>query len=362
MSTYVMPSEEDPHEGTWLQWPHNYGWDKQHIQRYESIWIAMTQALHTGERVHIIVYNQRELRRVKNVLRTTSGLNMNQIDFWDYPTDDVWIRDNGPIFVYPNTENREDDDSSNSNNKSTKIKNDSIVVENWMFNGWGDKADWWYDDYIPIDVARDLCLPRIDIDMVNEGGSIEVDGHGTLMAKKSSILNPNRNPGWTQAHVEYYFSVYLGVSNFIWLDGKTGVDITDDHIDGTARFANSGTTIVTMKADDLLDPAEYDILVNAKNVNGDTYNIIHLPVTEKLIHGDPGVYVNYYVGNEVVIVPMYDDVNDAEALRILSEIYPNRNVTGINMEELYMDGGAAHCVTQQQPMPPTATSFHRRTL
>ena len=208
MGQYYMPAEDEPHEGTWLQWPHNYGWDRRHVQRYEQTWIDMTEALHEGERVHIIVYNRRELRRVRNLL-SGLGLNMNMIDFWDYPTDDVWVRDNGPIFAY---------DSS-----------DNLVVEDWIFNGWGNKADWWYDDYIPIDVARDSYLPRVDVDMVNEGGSIEVDGQGTLMAKKSSILNPNRNPGWTQDDVEYYFSTYFGVTNFIWLDGQVDLDITDDH-------------------------------------------------------------------------------------------------------------------------------------
>jgi agmatine deiminase len=325
----VMPSEEEPHEGTWLQWPHNYGWDRRHIERYEPIWVEMTKALHHGERVHIIVYNRRQLRRVKALLRD-NGLDMTQIDFWDYPTDDVWIRDNGPIFVYDGKGN--------------------LVVENWIFNGWGGKSDWWYDDYIPIDVSRDLNLPRVDVDMVNEGGSVEVDGRGTLMAKKSSILNPNRNPSWTLEDAEYYFSTYLGVTHFIWLEGKVGIDITDDHIDGTARFA-SPNKIVTMQAQDLLDPSEYDTLVNARNADGEPYEIVHLPITSnKLSGGFHGVYVNYYVGNEVVLVPVYEDENDAEALRILRDVYPNRTITGIPMEELYKDGGAAHCVTQQQPV------------
>lgn len=155
---FYVPSEEEPHEGTWLQWPHNFGWDNRHVQRYEAIWIDMTRALHKGERVHIIVYNGRQLRRVRKLLNNQPGLDVRQIDFWDYPTDDVWVRDNGPIFVYD--------------------ENDQLVVENWVFNGWGNKADWWYDDYIPIDVARDLGLKRIDVKMTNEGGSVEVDRRG----------------------------------------------------------------------------------------------------------------------------------------------------------------------------------------
>jgi agmatine deiminase len=326
---YVMPSEESPHEGTWLQWPHNYGWDPNHVDRYEEIWIKMTEALHTGERVHIIVYDLKELKRVKKIL-SNRGLDMSMIDFWDYPTDDVWVRDNGPIFVR---------DSSNK-----------LVVQNWKFNGWGRKMKYQNDDYIPIDVARDLGLPRVDVPMVNEGGSIEIDGRGTLMAKKSSIINKNRNPGLTQAKVEAHFRKYLGVTNFIWLKGQAGLDITDDHIDGTARFAG-GNQIVTTKRSDFVNPSEYDVLVKARNAEGKRFQIIHLPITEKEIlnTGYQGIYVNYYVGNEVVIVPTYNDPMDQEAIRILSEVYPSRRIVGINMEKLYEDGGAAHCVTQQQP-------------
>jgi agmatine deiminase len=270
----------------------------------------------------------REMRRVRNLLKNR-GLDMDQIDFWDYPTDDVWVRDNGPIFVYDGQDN--------------------LVVEDWKFNGWGNKADWWYDDYIPIDVARDLNLPRVDVKMTNEGGSVELDGKGTLMAKKSSIINPNRNPGWTQTQVEQYFRTYLGVTKFIWLEGMPGSDITDDHIDGTARFA-SNNKIVTTRREDFVNASEYDVLVGASNAQGQPYELVHLPITKKLIGGYEGIYVNYYVGNEVVIVPTYNDVNDAEALRVLATVYPTRRIVGINMEELYKDGGAAHCVTQQQPV------------
>lgn len=327
---YTMPSEEERHEGTWLQWPHNYGWDPRHIERYQESWIQMAQALHTGERVHIIVFNQSELNRVRKLL-TKRGLDMSKIDLWAYPTNDVWVRDNGPIFV--------------------RDKSNSIIVENWKFNGWGGKAEFFDDNKIPIHVARDLGLRRIDVPMTNEGGSVELDGNGTLMAKKSSIINKNRNPGLTQAKVESFFRKYLGVTHFIWLEGQSGLDITDDHIDGTARFANTNT-IVTTKREDFVNPSEYDVLVRARNAQGKPYTLVHLPITRKTIlnSGYQGIYVNYYVGNDVVIVPTYNDPMDQEALRILGGVYPTRRIVGVNMEELYSDGGAVHCVTQQQPV------------
>ena len=171
------------------------------------------------------------------------------------------------------------------------------------------------------------------------------------MAKRSSILNNNRNPGASQAEVESYFRRYLGVTNFVWLDGTPGLEITDDHIDGTARFAN-GDTIVTFYRDDFIDPSEYDILEAATDADGNTYNIVHLPITRNKVPGigDYGIYINYYVGNDVVILPAFDDPNDLEAKRTLKGLYPGKKVVLIDFTELYKDGGLVHCVTMQQPV------------
>ena len=328
---FVMPEEEHPHEGTWLQWPHDYGWDPHHVKRYEASWVAMVKALHTGEKVHIIIYNDKEQERVHNLLNNKEGLEMSQIDFHVFPTDDVWVRDNGPIFVFD-----KDDDQ--------------LCVSNWLFNAWGGKSEDYYDNYIPLKVGHALELPVIDIPMVHEGGSVEVDGRGTLLAKKSSILNSNRNKGWTQKDAEAYFRQYLGVTNFIWLDGKKGGDITDDHIDGTARFAN-GDTIVTYYKEDFETPKEYKILQAAVNADGKPYKMVHLPCTKRKVEaaGDYGIYINFYVGNEVVLVPSFNDPNDTVAADKLQRLYPDRKVVSIPMAEVYVDGGMLHCVTQQQP-------------
>ena len=190
------------------------------------------------------------------------------------------------------------------------------------------------------------------VDMVSEGGGIESDGRGTLMAKRSSILNKNRNPGMTQKEAEDYYSYYLGVTNFIWLDGIVGREITDDHIDGTARFAH-GDTIVTFPRDEFFEPSEYDILVSAKDANGNPYKIVHLPrtVNEVPQKGEKGIYINYYVGNEVVILPIYNDPNDQEAAKIMKKLYPDKDIVPIDFTELFLDGGVVHCVTMQEPSP-----------
>lgn len=327
---YTMPGEEEPHEGTWLQWPHNHTYPG-HAERHDATFIAITKALHTGERVHIIVYDQVEEERVRALLQQAK-VDLTQVDFYLWKTDDYWVRDNGPIFTFD--------------------QNEKLVIQDWGFNGWGEKAPFQYCDQIPTKVSASMALPLVPVAMINEGGSVEIDGNGTLMAKKSSILNSNRNPGLTQADAEAYFRQYLGVTNFIWLEGKAGQEITDDHIDGTARFANVHT-IVTFEEEES-DSREYQQLVQARNVVGQPYEIVYLPLTRYRLPSsrDYGIYINFYIGNEVVLVPNFEDPHDEIANARIQAIYPNRRVVGIPAIELGLDGGGVHCVTQQQPREP----------
>jgi agmatine deiminase len=345
---YTMPEESSPHEGTWLQWPHQYQFGLEYRTSLDPTWVAITQALIASENVHIIAYNETEKNRII-VLLNNSGVALTNIDFKIYKTDYVWVRDNGPIYV--------------------RDKNGNLVIEDWGFNAWGNKIDDLSGlliqsnkcDAIPSKIANDQDLNLIDIntEMINEGGSVEIDGHGTLMACKSSILNENRNPGMTQEQAEMIFKKYLGVTNFIWLDGQAGLDITDGHIDGVARFGN-GTTIVTMYENDLLymggKQSDIDKLFAAKNKDGIPYTFLKLPVTQNNVvttnginTGDKGSYVNFYTANTRVLVPTYNDPNDAIAIAAIQSLYPNRTVVGIDARNLFPNGGMIHCVTQQQP-------------
>jgi len=195
--------------------------------------------------------------------------------------------------------------------------------------------------------------------MINEGGSVELDGHGTLMACKSSILNNNRNPGMSQLKAESIFKEYLGATNFVWLDGQAGLEITDQHIDGFARFGNA-ETIVTMETNDLLNydvkQADINKLFAATNKGGEAYTFLKLPLTQNNVVttygqnlGYKGSYCNYYIANTKVLVPIYNDPNDNTALQLLQTLYPNRTVVGIDFRNVYANGGMTHCVTQQQP-------------
>lgn len=337
---YTMPEESARHEGTWLQWPHQYQYGTTYRNRLDATWVKMTEELTGGEKVHIIAYDEQEKIRITDLL-LDAGISLTNVDFKIYQTDDVWVRDNGPIYV--------------------RDKKGQLIIEDWGFNGWGKKAAYQNCNLIPSKIANDQNTTKVDLNkmMVNEGGAVEVDGSGTLLATKSAILNNNRNPDMTQAQAEAIFTKYLGVTRFIWLKGKAGLEITDMHIDGFARFGNT-TTLVTMNYDDLLDwqVPEEDIntLYAATNKNGKPYHIVKLPLTQnnvETVYGKKlpykGSYVNYYIGNKKVLVPNYNDPNDAVANRIIQSLYPNRTVVGIDVRNLYANGGMIHCVTQQQP-------------
>lgn len=337
---YIFPHEADEHEGTWLQWPHDMTYDSM-IEAYEPIWIEMTRGLIKGENVHIIVYDEDEKERVKEVLEY-EDIDMTNIDFYVFKTDDVWVRDNGPIFVY--------DDVG------------KLHIQNWKFNGWGNKMPYKNDTLIPNKVADALDIPSIDIDMVMEGGSLELDGNGTLMSTLSCVNNDNRTADFTLKEIEAYLTKYYGVRNFIWLDGVAGGDITDDHIDGIMKFYDDKTILTSSYYD--LDPstiyddgedADAKKLLTAKNINGEEYDYIFLPSTKyDVVEVDgeaiKGTYLNFYVGNKVVLVPNYDDVNDKIANKIIQDLYTDKEVIGIDVRKLYANGGMIHCVTQQQPL------------
>lgn len=337
---YRRPMEHEPHAATWLQWPHDRTYPTQ-PQRYDATWVAMTLDLVQSETVKIIAYDSTEQVRITDLLRA-AGVDLTQVEFYLAPTDDVWIRDNGPIFV---------EDGSGV-----------LHVENWGFNGWGGRVPYANDDRIPGSVATWTRLPVVDLNsVVLEDGAIQHDGAGTGIATLTSVINPNRTR-LTAEEMEVKLREYLGITRMIWLDGHLDPeDITDFHIDGFFMFLDS-TRLVTMSDTDLAywgvtdeDRATIAALTNAA---GSPYARIDLPLTAANVTlasgrnlGFKGSYVNFYVANTVVLVPTYDDPNDAVALDILREQFPGRRVTGIDFREVFADGGMTHCVTQQEPTP-----------
>jgi agmatine deiminase len=341
VAAYTMPDENQLHEGTWLQWPHHYEYGTTYRSRLDATWVAMTKALVQSEKVHIIAYNATEKTRIIALL-TTAGVAQTKIDFRLLQTNDVWARDNCPIFV--------------------KNSAGVLTLTDWGFNGWGNKTPYAKDNVIPNQIGAALGKPVVNLNasMVLEGGAFEIDGAGVFVACKSSILNPNRNPNMTQVQAETILKNNLGVTKFVWLTGVAGLELTDMHIDGFMKFANTNT-IVTMSQNDLLDwdvpQADITKLFTAKKVNNTAYNFVYLPLTQNNVTtaygkalGYKGSYCNYYVANNRVLVPNYNDPNDAIANAKIQALYPGRTVVGIDVRNLYENGGMIHCVTQQQPL------------
>ena len=350
--TYTFPDETETHEGTWLQWPHQYEYGVAYRNSLDATWVAMANALQANEKVHIIAYNSTEQTRIINKL-TTASVPLTNIDFKLFQTNDVWVRDNGPIYVRNSSGN--------------------LVLQDWGFNGWGGDYNFAKCNVIPTSIANanGTTVLNLNSTMTIEGGSWELDETRTFLATKSSILAQSnqttptvvmavRNLGMTQTQAETILTQYLGVTKFIWLNGGFSTnDITDMHIDAIAKFV-PGNKMVTMNNADLLywglTQADINTLYNASNNNNSVYTKVYLPLTQNNVTtqtgtalGFKGCYINYYVANNRVLVPNYSDPNDAIANNLIAALYPGRTVVGIDVRNLYENGGMVHCVTQQQP-------------
>jgi agmatine deiminase len=345
-----MPAEWEPHEGTWLQWPQDKVYQGYEL-KLERIWLNMVEALHEHENVHLIVSDERQRDHVASQLQY-HGIGQKNVDFYLIPTDDVWVRDNGPIFVI----NEEGE----------------TAITDWAFNGWGERFPHELDDKVPAVIGDKLDLPVFRAPMVLEAGAVEVNGYGTFMATRSSIIDPYRNPGKSQEDIEAILSQYLGVSHFIWLTGAgrgecdQWRDETDSHIDIVARFADESTVLFNC-TNNLSDP-RYKMLAKsqeelqaATTESGESLTLVPLPLPEvyqtstmtdwRASTFTDAAYSNYLIGNKVVLVPIYGHANDERALEIISEQFPDREVIGIEVVALIEHGGAIGCVTQPQPMP-----------
>jgi agmatine deiminase len=229
----------------------------------------------------------------------------------------------------------------------------------WNFNAWGGKyEDQVRDGRIPTIMNRWLEFPRFVPGIVLEGGSIDVNGRGTVLTTRSCLLNPNRNPSLSSDTIEEFLKEYLGVVKIIWLNEGIIGDDTDGHIDDIARFVAPATVVCAYENDAedanyrALDE-NYEILRHSSNQDGTPLTVVKLPMPARVASGDercPASYTNFYIGNTVVIVPVFNDPNDAGALRILQDLFPGRKVIGIDARAMVEGFGTFHCATQQQPL------------
>jgi agmatine deiminase len=336
---YRMPAEWEKHEATWLSWPHKDGIS--FPDAYDSVLpvlARMVDALGDSERVHINVRDAEEEASVRAQLKQHKA-RAAHVTFRHIATNEPWCRDHGPMFL-------------------TRKEAPRLAVVDWDYNAWG----WKYppfdeDDEVPGRVAALLGAPVYKPGMVLEGGSIDVNGTGTLLTTTSCLLNPNRNPDLTRAEIEQQLKDFIGVTHILWLgDGIEGDD-TDGHIDDLTRFV-SRDTVVTVIEEDESDPNYEPLHVNLAHLremsieDGSPLKVLTMPMPGKIVKQGqrlPASYANFYIANKVVLMPVFQDTGDAWASSVLQSAFPNRKVVSIDCRELIWGLGAFHCLTQQQP-------------
>jgi agmatine deiminase len=334
---FSMPAEWADHESTWLSWPKNpLTFPPAILPKVETAYVEMIEALARGERVDLLVDDEATEDRVR------SKLSKGNVAFHEIKSADVWIRDYGPIFV-----KRKGGGSS------------GVAATKWRFNAWGNK----YDDLLGDDatgsrVAASTGLKAFETGVVLEGGSIDVNGRGTLLTTEQCLLNENRNPKLGKPELEALLRDNLGVSSVAWLERGIEGDDTDGHVDDIARFVDENT-VVCMAEQDSSD-ANHEvlernmaILKGHKDGQGRRLEVVPMAMPH-YIDADggrlPASYANFYVGNSAVLVPAFGDGRrDSAALETLSEFFHGRKVVPVDCRDLVYGFGGIHCVTQQQP-------------
>jgi agmatine deiminase len=336
---YSMPAEWAPHRATWLVWPHNLETWPTDLNRVRDVWGQMISALSAHERVYLLVNDELSETDVAAGLKGTRAA-MENVTLLQIATVDVWMRDYGPTFVTRDSVDQ------------------PLAFNDWIFNGWGEKYQSYEDDdRVAREIAALLKVPVFEHKIVVEGGSIEVNGAGTCLTTEQCLLNKNRNPSLTQPEIEQCLKDSLGVDHVIWLGEGIVGDDTDGHIDDIARFVNPTTVVCIVEANSKDEnygflQGNYERLKNARDQNGEKLSIVTLPCPSPIYYEGarlPASYANFYIANEVVLVPVFDDPKDAEALGILQDLFPERKVIGLRCNEVVVGLGALHCVTQQEP-------------
>ena len=360
---YRVPAEWEPHEATWIAWPHNRSDWPGKFAPIPWVYAEIVRNLARVERVNILVNDEAAEAKARAVLVTAEVLPKSteapgargvNVKFWRIPTNRAWMRDSGPIFV----------------RRGTRASSDlpRLAATAWRFNAWAKYNDWKRDAPISSELGRQLCIPtwqpEIEVDgklrrVVLEGGSIDVNGRGTLLTTEECLLSKiqQRNPGVSREQLEQLFADYLGVRKVIWLGrGITGDD-THAHVDDISRFV-APNVVVTAYEPDTSDSNHEPLRENflqlkkSSDQSGRKLNVMKLPMpTPVFFNGQrlPASYANFYIANRLVLVPVFNDANDRIALNILSEAFPGRTVVGIYCGDFILGLGTLHCMTQQQP-------------
>lgn len=338
---YRMPAEWEPHAGTWFTWPRPEGIS--FPDRYDTVppvYANLIRHLVEVEDVNINVWDREMEERVRKIL-LAEKVPLARVHFHHFPAYEPWCRDHGPIFLVRDRDGRRE-----------------RAVVDWDYNAWGGKyPPYDLDDAVPKHVATLRNLPLFSPGIILEGGSIEVNGLGTLLTTEACLLNPNRNPKLSQSEISQSLRDHLGVTKIVWLGEGIVGDDTDGHIDDLSRFV-SPDTIVTVVEEDIQDAnypllmENYERLRKATDQDNHVFKVVKLP-TPGLVEYQgqrlPASYANFYIANQIVLVPTYRHANDRVAVKILQREFPDRRVIGVDSSELIWGLGSFHCITQQEP-------------
>ncbi len=335
-----MPAEWERHRATWLSWPHNRETWPGAVESMQRLWAGLARELAVGEEVHVLAGGEAQRRRAAELL-DEEGCPRDRVFLHGVATDDAWMRDCGPTFV----------------SRLGEGATEHLLID-WDYNAWGGKyPPWDGDDAVPARLGELLDLPVFRPGIVLEGGSIEVNGAGTLLTTESCLLHGKRNPHLDRGALEGVLAAALGVSHVVWLGDGIAGDDTDGHVDDLTRFC-AARIIVTVIEDDAGDVNYRPLRENAKRLerardqDGRAFDIATLPMPPALeLDGQrlPASYANFYIANDIVVMPTFRSPRDDTAADILQGLFADRKVIGIDAVELIRGLGAFHCITQQQP-------------
>jgi agmatine deiminase len=344
--TFLMPAEWEPHAATWLAWPHFHGDWPGKFEPIPWVYAEIIRNLSRHERVEVIVKDAAAEKLARKTLKRAHALNEN-VRFHRWPTNRVWTRDSGCAFVRR---------TESGANRPAAIK--------WRFNAWAKYPNWKHDEKIGSLMADAAGVQELrpmfgKNRVVLEGGSIDVNGRGSLLTTEECLLSrvQQRNPGMKKKDYEKIFAEYLGATNVIWLDSGIVGDDTHGHVDDITRFVSPDTVVTCVDADPASENYEalrenIRRLRDATTEDGKPLATIDLPMPAAVYFEGrrlPASYANFYIANGIVLVPVFNDPNDRVALDILTDIFPNREIVPIYCGDLIWGFGAIHCMTQQQP-------------
>jgi len=344
---FSMPAEWEPHEATWLGWPHHpTDWPGK-LDTIRWVYGEIVRKIASGEEVRILVDSRAEERFARRYL-AMAGADLERVRFVPHPTNRGWTRDSGPAFV-----------------RRGRGRRSETAIVHFHFNAWAKYRDWGKDRRVPETAARllgkRLFHARVGRrDFVLEGGGIDVNGRGTLLTTEECYLSPRtqvRNSGLGREGFEAALRAWLGVTNVFWLGRGVAGDDTHGHVDDICRFVNPATVVLvkeTRRAERNYRPLaeNWERIRDLRLEDGAKPEVVALPMPAPLFHDGqrlPASYANFYVANTAVIVPTFNDPNDRRALGILGEVFPGRTVVGIHAVDLVLGFGTLHCLTQQQP-------------